>query len=76
MVNDFIRDDVDFEAHVFGSGHWCIEIEIGEVNSMEGAPGVLIVELNRSLAVRRLAVGVLLLPGKSMRYPPTVILVR
>ena len=31
------------------------------------APGVLIVELKRSLAVRRSAVGVLLLPGKLMR---------
>ena len=35
-------------------------------------PGVLIVELMSSLAVRRSAVGVLLLPGKSMRFLPTV----
>ena len=40
------------------------------------APGVLMVELMRSLAVRRSAVGVLLLPGKSMRLPPTVSQVR
>ena len=76
MVNDFVGGDVELEAHVFRGGHWCVEIEIGKVNSMEGCTrGVLIVELKRSLAVRRSVVGVLLLPGKSMQSPPTVILV-
>ncbi len=40
------------------------------------APGVLMVELMRSLAVRRSAVGVLVFPGKLMRFPPTVSRVR
>ena len=39
MDNYFVRDDVKFEAHVFGGGHWCIEIEIGKVDSMEGCAG-------------------------------------
>ena len=39
MVNYFVRDYVEFEAHVFGGGHWCVEIEIGKVYSMEGCAG-------------------------------------
>ncbi len=70
MVDEFVGDDVKLESHVFRGGHWSVEIEIGKVIPWEVAPGVLIVELKRSLAVRRSAVGVLLLPGKSMRSPP------
>ena len=36
MVNDFVVDDVKFEVHVFRGGHWCVEIKIGKVDSMEG----------------------------------------
>ena len=46
-----------------------LQLQLGPMNT---APGVLMVELMRSLAVRRSAVGVLLLPGKSMRLPSTV----
>ena len=36
VVNFFVRDVVEFEVHVFGGGHWCVEIEIDKVYSMEG----------------------------------------
>ena len=39
MVNDFGGDDFEFEVHIFGGGHWCVEIKIGEVDSMEGCAG-------------------------------------
>ncbi len=30
--NDLFRDDVELEAHVFGIGHGCVEVKIGQVN--------------------------------------------
>jgi hypothetical protein len=56
--NDLFGDDVESEAHVFGIGHGCVEVKIGQVT-----PGMLMVELMRSLAMVRLAVSVALLPG-------------
>ncbi len=72
FYDDLLRDDVEPEAHVFRIGHRGVEVEVGQVNAENMAPGVLIVDLMRSLAVRGSAVGVLLLPGKLMRLPPTV----
>jgi hypothetical protein len=61
--DDFIGDDVKMEMHVFGVWHGGVEVETGEVDAQKNTPRVLMVELMRSLAVVRSAVGVLLLPG-------------
>jgi hypothetical protein len=63
MNNDFSGDDVKMERHVLGVWHGGVEEEIGEVDTQKLASGVLMVELMSSLAVVRLAIGVLLLPG-------------
>jgi hypothetical protein len=62
-VNDFVGDDVKTEMHVLGVQHGGVEIEIGEVNAQNLAPGVLMVELVTILAVVRSAISVLLFPG-------------
>ncbi len=63
MVDDFVRDDVEMETHVLGVWHGGVEVEIGEVDAQNLAPGVLMMELMSSLAVVRSAVSVLLFPG-------------
>ncbi len=59
--DDFVGDDI--EMHVFGARHGGVEAKIGKVHDQNFAPGVLMVELMKSFAAVRLAVGVLLLPG-------------
>ena len=60
------------EAYVFRIGHRTVEVEVGQVNAEEhGAQGADF-GVDEEFAVRRSAVGVLLLPAKSMRLPPTV----
>jgi hypothetical protein len=61
--DDFVRDDVEIKMHVFGVWHEGVEVEIGKVNAPKLSPWVLMVELMRSLAMVRSAIGVLLLPG-------------
>ena len=72
FYDDLFRDDVESEAHVFRIGHRGVEVEVGQVNAEEHCARCAYRLLMRSLAVRRSAVGVLLLPGKLMRLPPTV----
>ncbi len=76
MDDDFVEDDVKIETHVFRVQHGGVEVEFGKVDAQKLCPRVLMVELMRSLAVARLAVGVLLLPGESMQLPPTVSLMQ
>jgi hypothetical protein len=38
MDNDFFRDDVKMETHVFGVQHGGVEVEIGEVNAQKLCP--------------------------------------
>ncbi len=61
--NDFVGDDVKTETHVFRVWHGGVEVEIGKVDAQKLSTGVLIVELMRSFAVVRSAIGALLLPG-------------
>ena len=35
MDNDFVRDDVEMEMHVFGVRHGGVEVEIGEVDAQK-----------------------------------------
>jgi len=35
FYDDLLRDDVESEAHVFWIGHWCVEVEVGQVNAGE-----------------------------------------
>jgi hypothetical protein len=35
FYDDFFRDDVESEAHVFRIGHWSVEVEVGQVNIEE-----------------------------------------
>jgi hypothetical protein len=35
MDNDFVRDDVEMEMHVFRVRHGCVEVEIGEVEAQK-----------------------------------------
>ena len=74
FYDNLFRDDVKSKAHVFQIGHRGVEVEVGQVNAEEHGARCRCAYhlLMRSLAVRRSAVGVLLLPGKSMRLPPTV----
>ncbi len=58
MDNDFVGDDFKLETHVFKVR----QVDIGMVYAKKLCPWVLMVKL-MSLAVVRLAVGVLLLPG-------------
>ncbi len=64
MDNDFVGDDVEMETHVFGVRHGGVEVEIGKVDTQNRlSPGILMVDLMRSLAMVRPAISVLLLPG-------------
>jgi hypothetical protein len=63
MDDDFMWDDVKTETHVFRVWHSGVEVEIGKDDAQNFAPGVLMVELMRSLAIGKSAIGVLLLPG-------------
>ncbi len=38
MDNDFIRDDVKMEMHVFGVWHGVVEVEIGKVHAQKLCP--------------------------------------
>jgi hypothetical protein len=38
MDDDFFRDDVKMETHVFGVRHGSVEIEIGEVDAQKLCP--------------------------------------
>ncbi len=76
MDNDFVMDDAKTETHVLGVWHGGVEVEIGKVDAQKLGPRATDGELMSSLAVVRLAVGVLLLPGESIQSMPTVSLTR
>jgi hypothetical protein len=61
--DDYVGDDVETETHVLRVSHGGVEVEIGKIDAQKLAPRVLIVELMRSLAMVRSAVGLLLFPG-------------
>jgi hypothetical protein len=63
MVDAFVGDDVEMEMHILGVLHGGVEVEIGEVDAQTFGPRVLMVESMSSLAVVRLAIGVVLFPG-------------
>ena len=67
LVDDFLRDDVNVEEHVFVAFHWCPQVKVFNIDTHEfgiGSGGNAVEEDFGSLALTS--------PGKSMRLPPTV----
>jgi hypothetical protein len=61
--DDFIGDDAETETHVLRVCMGVLRYKLARLMPQNLAPEVLMVELMRSLAMVRSAVGVLLLPG-------------
>ena len=76
FVDNFLGNNVKLKFYIFGIWEIIIQVEMFTSATRHLAPGVEMMRLNRNFAVVTIVVGILNMPGKSRRFPPTVSRVR